>query len=56
MPEDQSPTLSQQLPEDLTAAPSGAAKVSVVFGSASDWPTMRATPKVSSTSTGARIR
>jgi len=46
MSEDQSTTLSHQLPEDLTDAPSGAAKVSVVFGSASDWPTMRATVEV----------
>ncbi|MDG1049069.1 MAG: 5-(carboxyamino)imidazole ribonucleotide mutase [Planctomycetota bacterium] len=46
MSEDQIPTLSQQLPEDLTDAASGGARVSVVFGSASDWPTMRATVEV----------
>lgn len=43
MSEAPSPSLSTQLPGDLADAPRGAAKVSVVFGSASDWPTMRAT-------------
>ena len=43
MPDDRIPSLqSQQLPLDLGDAPTGPARVGVVFGSASDWPTLRA--------------
>lgn len=42
MPEDHSAQRSTQLPGDLSEAREGAARVSVVFGSATDWPTMKA--------------
>ncbi|MEM9379794.1 MAG: 5-(carboxyamino)imidazole ribonucleotide mutase [Planctomycetota bacterium] len=43
MPDDSPPSLRHPLPLDLAEAPTGRARVGVVFGSASDWPTMRAT-------------
>ena len=43
MPDDAPTPLRRPLPLDLGSASSGLSKVSVVFGSATDWPTMGAT-------------